>query len=809
MTSSLSFSRDQFIQCNVIVLFLLVCTAFQASSQIKISGKIVTKDNTALEFAEIVLLNKDSVGIKGELANEDGSFLISAPAGRYTLLVRQFSRRFYSQVIDSQTDVKLGDIIISNNTHELGTVNVEVKSKLIERKPDRLVFNVENAINAAGGDALEALKITPGVRVQNDVISMIGKSNLAVMIDDKLIQLSGDDLINYLRSIPADNIKSIDVISTPPAKYDAAGNSGFVNIHLKKSRRDSWNASLSSTYLQRMYASSSSFGNFNYNKNKFSLSASAFYAKGIFYKTEDDDAYFKDGLWHTHSTLNFHYNRYNTNVNLDYQLTPRWTIGSQVMLNLGSNFFTNSPYSYVYDYETGEKIRSLENVSPSYISPALKSFNLYNEFKLDTTGRKLTVNMDYFNFTNSDRKQYEGVSTIAHPYSMQYFKGMNKNEQNITNLAAKADVEYPLKWINLSFGGKVSNAVAKHNISSYNSGIVDQLPDDMVLNRTLFSYTENVEALYISGNKKFGKKWESQLGLRTEATQIKTFSQNLDQKNAKTYIKLFPTAYVTYTANENSVFTFNYSRRINRPGFFDLNPNAYFLNPFQIIEGNPFLQPAFIDNAELVHAYKKLESKLYFSDEKNMFAQLPLADSNISFIHFINENYFSTKRFGISESYVFDKFGWWTSTNEADLNYAVVLSSVPNAKGAKGFNSRLTTKNDFNLNEAKTLLFNITYFYSFRGVDGIFTVLPQSNLSAAFQYLLLEKNLRLSLRITDIFRKERDRMRTTVNGVYQDGNYYHDSQSVQLSVSYKFGNNKLKEKHRETGNQEERNRAGG
>lgn len=476
---------------------------------------------------------------------------------------------------------------------------------------------------------------------------------------------------------------------------------------------------------------------------------------------------------------------------------------------MGSNFFTNNPYSYVYDYETGERIRSLNNISPSKQAPSFKSVNLYNEFKIDTTGKKLTVNMDYFNFTNSDKKQYEGTSVIAHPYQTQYFKGINQNDQDITNLARKVDVEYPLKWVTLSFGGKASNSVAKHNISSYNSGIVDNFPLNPELNRTTFTYTENVEALYLSANKKINKYWESQLGCRMEATQIKTFSQNLNQRNNRDYIKLFPTVYIAYTAGENSIFALNYSRRINRPGFFDLNPNAYFLNPFQIIDGNPFLQPAFIDNAELVHTYKKLTSKLYASYEKNMFAQLPLADSSASFIHFINENYFSTKRLGISESYVFDKFSWWNSTNELDLNYAYVISNVPNATGKKGINSRVSTRNDFYLNAGKTINCSVTYIYGFRGVDGIFNLRPQSNLSLAFQYLMLNKNLRMTLRFSDIFRTELDRMYTTVNGVYQDGSYYHDSQCMQFSVSYKFGNNKLKEKHRETGNQEERNRAGG
>ncbi len=782
--------------------------AVQASAQIKITGKIITKNNTPLEFAEVVILNKDSMGIKSELANEDGTFLIAIQQGRYTLQIRQFSKLFFTTVIDSQTDINLGDILIENATHQLGAVDLEVKSKLIERKVDRVVFNVENSINAAGGDALEALKVTPGVRVQNDKITMIGKSTLSVMIDDKLVQLSGDDLANYLKSIPADLIKSIEVITAPPAKYDAAGNSGFVNIKLKKSRRNAWNASVGTNYLQRTYTDNSLFGNFNYNKNKFSMTASVYLVKGSFYRTEDDYAYFTDAVWHTRSSIKFNYQRANTNLSLDYKLSSRWVIGGQSMLNVGNNKMTNNPSTYAYDYETGEKVHSLENTSPTNMNPSVKSLNLYSEFQIDTLGKKITFNTDYFYFSNTDSKKYYGTSFIKTPFANKYFEGENINKQIIPNMSCKLDVDYPLKWISLTFGGKVSNSIAKNNILAFNSGEVMQLPPDYSLEESKFKYTENVEALYLSGNKKINKHWELQLGSRVEATQTKMYSENTKQLVKKNYVKLFPTAYINYSINDNSSFTLNYSKRISRPSFFDLNPNAYYLSPLQIIEGNPFLQPAFIDNIELLHGYKKLQSKLYVSYEKNLFAQIPLANDSTNFIRFTNLNYYTTKRFGILENYIVNPFSWWTSTNEVDLNYTISVSSVPEAQGKKGVNSRVSTSNDFNLNTKKTILLNLTYWYGFRGVDGIFVTLPQSALSVAFQFLMLKKNLSASLRVYDPFRTERDRMQTTVNGVFQNGDYYHDSQALRLSISYKFGNNNMKTKQRETGNEEERNRTG-
>lgn len=788
---------------------LFVSLSFQLSAQIKITGKIVNKNNTPLEFAEVILLNKDSVGIKSELANEDGSFILSVQQGNYTLRIQQFSKLFFTKQILAETDVNLGTIQIENSSQELGAVNIEVKDKLIERKVDRVVFNVENSLRAVGGDALEALSVTPGVRVQNDKLTMIGKSSLAVMIDDKLIQLSGDDLANYLKSIPSDLIKSIEVISIPPSKYDAAGNSGYVNIKLKKGRKNAWNALLTSAYLQRTHGDGLASGNFNYNKNKLSISASVFGRKGAIHISENDDSYFPDGVWHTRNPFDVTYAVSNGRVGFDYQLSPKWIIGSQFMMNSNASVLTDNPYTFVQDYATEKRTRYLHTAIINNQHPLIGSWNLYNEFKIDSLGKKMTINLDYLHFGNNDERIYEGTSVIENPYSYKYFEGVNINEQDITNFSGKLDIEIPLKWINLSTGGKISTSTAQNNITSFNSGIVDSPVTEYELAKNKFQYMENVEAVYLSGSKKINKHWESQLGARVEATFTKTYAEKLNYPRKKNYIKLFPTAYVTYTVNDNSTVTLSYSRRIDRPRFGDLNPNMYYINAFQTIEGNAFLQPAFIDNMELVHTFKRLESKVYVSYENNLFSQIPVNDPATSMILYTNKNYIDIKKIGIAENYVFDKLAWWTSTNSADVNYTSSTITLISAEVLNGFNSTVSTSNDLNLNKNKTLLFNISYRYIFRNVWGIFTNLPQQSLSLGFQLLLLDKNLKISANASDAFRTEKQRSSSTVNGVYQFGNNYYDNQSFQLSVSYKFGNKTINVKQRETGNEEERNRTGG
>jgi len=791
-----------------IAFILLILLNTSVYAQIRITGKIKNQLNTSVESAEILLISKDSVTIKSELSNEVGEFNIETKQDLYKLLIRKENRIFFSKNLQIDSDLDLGTITIDNSTQIEGVL-ITGKKKLIERKIDRLIFNVENSINASGGDALDMIAISPGVKVQNDKIMMIGKNTLSVMINDKILQLSDQDLSNYLKAIPSDDIKSIEIITNPPAKYEASGNSGLININLKKGKKDSWNALVGSSYLQRVYGEGSVMGNYYYNKNKLTISSSLNYKKGKMYTEQDDYAYFPDGLWYTRSPFTSDYARINGKIGVDYQLSPNWTVGSQLLFNNNNPVYTDNTITPVYDYKTNEVKRYMLSSGTNSQNPSITLLNLYNDFKLDSLGKKITVNLDYLDFSNKDIKSYSGISIINSPYSNAYFRGINKNDQNIKNLSGKIDVEMPIKLVNISFGGQVSNSKTNNFISAFNSGMVDNPISELPLSNTNFEYIENIEALYASVNKKINDNWESQIGLRMEATQTKTFSEILSQATKRNYIKFFPTAYISYTPNDNSTFTLSYSRRVDRPKFNDLNPNIAFINPFQMIVGNPFLQPAFIDNIEFAYNYKKLESKFYLSNEKNLFSQIAVANPDTNIISFKNENYINTQRYGISESYIFDKFKWWTSNNAIDVNYTISKSNLEiTTKEQKGFNSRISTSNDFNLNTRKTLLINLNYWYAFPGIDGIYTNKAMSSLSFTIKYILFDKNMNISLRVNDLFRTEKEAISSTVNNVFQKGFYYHDSQSIRLSITYKFGNKKIKVNDRESGSEEVKNRTG-
>ncbi|WP_281322353.1 TonB-dependent receptor domain-containing protein [Flavobacterium aestivum] len=789
-------------------LFIAFILSNVLTAQVKISGKVVTTENIPVDFAEVVLFENETVPVKSQVTNEKGEFVLEYKAGLYKLKINQFNSVLYTKEIELNSNLDLGVIII-NQVQELETVVISKKKEIVDRKVDRLVFNVENTISTAGGDALDALKITPGIQIQNETITIIGKSTVRVLIDDKMIELGQEELTNLLKSIPSENIKSIEVITTPPAKYEALGNSGLVNIKLKKSKKDSWNLSLGSGYLHRQHDGEGSLtSNFIYNQNKLSMSASLNYRNGGIYLEQESRIHFADELWALDYPLQKKHKMLNGIFSMQYAATPKWTFGFQYLTNLNKTNTDATRSLLIYDNDTNEVKQNITSVGYAFLRPTLHSINLFNEYKINQKGGKMVVNLDYFNYGSDDSRPYEGTSEEYNPPKEQFFKGINNNNQSINNFSSKIDFELPIAWVNLSFGGKISFSDTKNLISAFNSDFTDVPVTDMPLSNFEFGYKENVQAVYLSGNKKFSNNLESQIGLRVENTQAKSYDVDLDQSVNNNYTKLFPSFNISYTPQPNSVYRFSYSRRIDRPNFAQLNPNIAYINPFQSIQGNPLLQPSFADNFEFIYSYKKLESKFYYSHDKNVFMQISTPDPETNVVRIINQNIFNMERLGIAEIYVFNKFKRWTSNNTADFNYTKSKSLIESTKGVEGFNLKLSTNNDFILNDKKTFLFNLNYWYVFPKTEGFVKLDASSSTSLTIQYLLLNNDLRISLKANDIFRTEKIKFNPTVNGVYQEYSLYNDSRYIQLYLNYRLGSKKAKIVNRNTGNEEERKRTG-
>ncbi|WP_454059818.1 outer membrane beta-barrel protein [Elizabethkingia ursingii] len=710
----------------------------------------------------------------------------------YILAATLISYAAFSQNVQDTTKVKTVE-----------TVVLEGKKKLIERKPDRLIFNIGNSVAAAGGTALDALKATPNVKINNDAISIVGKSTVLVLIDDKEVYMNGEQLSRYLEGISAENLSKIEVITTPPAKYSAEGNSGIINIVTKKMKTNSWNANVGSSYQRSRRNTWRSNAAFNLQKDKITLQSSIDLGDRRFLRNWNNDLYYPDAHWENRGITDFKNNYYAVKAALDYKVTERLTLGTKFNASLFDTKNSGTPsFSNIYD-SAGALQKYISTSSFQRIKSQQQVYNLYSEYKLDTLGKKITMDLDYVNYNGPGNRPFSYATYKPNNEIVQgsQFVGLNNTESQIQNFSAKIDTELPLKFVNLSFGGRFSTVKTTNDIAAYKEVNSEMVPDTNISN--YFRYRENNEALYISGSKKIGK-WDLQAGLRMEATQTTGYSRELDSTHKNNYIKLFPTLYAMYSIADKTSISFNYSRRINRPSYESLNPFRTINNSNSYNEGNAFLQPAFTDNVELTFTYKNLDSRVYFSSLKNGISQASLIDPATMNNNFVWMNYVDANSFGLAETFTWKPVKWWSSMNTFNLSHSNTQLSI-GPERYKGWTADFSTSNDFTLNKLKTAFFNLTYTQDFGGAYNNFTSKAYSTVDISFKYLAFDKKLVISLVGSNIFNGIGYSYQM-MNGVKQSFRNIWDNQSFRVSLNYKFGNDKIKASNRQSGNTEELNR---
>lgn len=769
------------------------------AQQYQVKGKVVrSSSNKPIEFVNATLIRNDSI-YRDTVTDSLGGFTMAAPEGDYTLKLEYLGEVFTNKEVSISSDVDLGILKIQESV-QLQKVVIKAKKKLIERKVDRLVFNVENTVSAHGGDALDALKITSGLKVQNDQISMIGKNGISVMIDDRLMQLSGDDLINFLKTIKSDDIKNIEVITTPPAKYEAEGNGGIINIKLKKNKANGWSNTIRTTYKQATYPSFSIGNNLMYKKNKFNI------LFDIGYRSNQDiytnDIQYNFSLNYLQQSV---FEKSNTNgitgaINIGYKVNEKLQLGLQY-----SGFST----------DTDKKSNNINNVI-IYQNPHVKnillsegmtdqkyhsnSLNFNAIKKISNSDNKVVFDIDYFNlntnrFNNLNSDDFTAVD--------------NNNLRKIENISSKIDFDIPNKWANLSFGAKISFTETNNDIDISRYNIINQKPKSIYNQLDYFTYNENIQGIYFSANRKFGTKWEGKVGLRTEFTQSKGYSKTENKTNINKYIKFFPTVYLSYLLNRENTFTLSYGRRVNRPSYSNLNPARWYLTPTSYEEGNPFLQPSFTSNFELSHSYRNfLTTTVSFSKTEDGFGQLTIHDIKDNIQAFVRRNYYNYSLFSLSEYINHHIFPWWTASVEGSLYYTETNTYTKYLKPKySGWGGYFSTTNSFIFNKNKTILAQLTYEYNYPTIFNENKIEEYSSLGIGVKLLLNRKKLQIAINANNILGTDRIKASNTTQGVYQTFKQYYDTQYIRLSLSYKFGNKDISGDRRKTSNEDEKGRS--
>jgi len=789
------------------VLLVILITSFSTYSQVNING-VVKNSKETIGFANVFLTDSNNKIITGTITNEEGAFSLLVKNVGSTLNISFIGYEIWTKEISLEEDQNLGIITLKEDSSKLDEVVITTNKKLIERKVDRLVFNVGQSISASGGSAVDALKVAPRVRVQNDAISIIGKSEVRVLVNDRLIQLTGDDLTVFLKSIRAEDIQSIEVITNPPAKYEVEGNSGLLNIKLKKSKLNSFNTSIRSSYKQATYSTAIVGVGLMYQKNKIAILSDINYSKGSIESTLKNNIFYPEQLWQEKNIGRDFTNSLSYKLGIDYRLSKKISIG---LLYIGN---TNKPNT-----KENDKIQFINNrtklldslIVTKSVSDREKTYNSLNThltYKIDSIGKNLSIDLDIFNYRNNNSREFSSNNFMSNNIIIpnSFFSAQNNGNQNISNYSINIDMEHPFKKGSFNYGSKLSFTNTNNDII-FNELTTGMPVFDSALSN-LFKYEEKTQTFYSSIQKRLSERLEAKLGVRVENTQTTGDLVTLNQINKNSYTEFFPTAYLSYQPNENNSFSLNYGRRINRPTFSWLNPFRWYSSNYSFSEGNPKLKPSFTNNIEFEFTRKdNWVNILYFSKIKDGFDYVTIVDDESKIQILSAKNYIKSSIIGLYETINLKPFKWVSTNLGLNIYYSYSKSGIPiTNQSLDGWNSESSFSSDFILQKDKKILLNVAYVFTSDGVSGLDRALSSSQLNMALKLFMLKKDLQVSIVGNDILKTNKQKYIGLSNNFKTSFENYFDARYFQLSLTYTFGG-KISVDEREIKNREDKERA--
>lgn len=786
---------------------LFLVTASIAQTKNNIAGTILSPDKKPFAAATIELLRvADSLKLKVAVSDQQGKFTFdNIEAAQYFLQIsavgheKSFSKVFAVEA--GATAVEIEPVVLTARSQDLKAVTVAATKSLIEQKIDRMVVNVEAFVSNAGTNALEVLEKTPGVQVDKDGnISLKGKQGVIVMLDGRPAYLSGAELANLLKGMQASQLEQIEVMTNPPAKYDAAGNSGIINIKTKKNKQKGFNGNVSAGFSQGFYPKTNESLSLNYRNGKVNLFSNYsfvlnqnFQELDIYRRYKNDDGSI-NAIFTQESLMKRKFIGNNLKLGMDYYLTKKTTLG--IVLGGFYNPETTDGTNTMFLKDASSHVDSLVYAT-SDIDETWKnmSANFYVRHVFDSTGRELSADLDYITYKASSTQRF--VNTTLTP------EWVKKNEEqllgdlpvNIDIYSAKADYIHPLgKTAKLELGWKSSYVSTDNKAQYYNGQPGNWSPD---YGKTFyFDYEENINAAYISFNKQISEKWGVQAGLRYENTNMKGLTHGnptkLDSSFDRSYNSWFPTVFVSYKLHKDHTLSANFGRRIDRPAYQDLNPFLFFLDKYTYGAGNPYMKPQYTNNFELSHLFKGfLTTTLNYSITTDVFSETfdqekkPNGEYGYATIQ-RNGNIGRRENGGISVNAQIKATNWFTAMLYTNYNYSRyegVLYGEPIDVSA----GNLLVSINNQLKFKKGWSAELSGWYRTKGVEGQIIIEPFGALTAGISKQVLKGNGTVKLNIRDIFYTQWVEGDINFKSTEAHFKNYRDTRVANITFTWRFG----------------------
>jgi hypothetical protein len=788
----------------LLTAFILISSlSAHAQSSGKLAGAARDAKVQPDESATITLLNAaDSAKVRSTATDKAGQFVFDhVPAGKYLIMATSVGfNTLYSPAITLSKEGSsrnLSPLVLTSTATSLKEFAVVAHRPFIEQKADRMVVNVDASPTNAGSSAMDVLEKSPGVTLdKDDNISLKGKQGVTIMIDGKPTYLSSTQLASYLRSLPASALDQIELMTNPSAKYDAAGNSGIINIKTKKNKLKGFNGNLNLTHTQGIYPKPSGSLNLNYRDGKANFFLNAGYARwegfqhlSITRKYLDEGTNTVNSIFSQETEIHFTNPSMNLKFGMDYYLSDKTTIGFVV-----SGFQNKEQNRSTSNISLLDPKYTLDSIvySPSTNNTTWKngSVNLNFRHSFDSAGRELTADLDYVRYSSVSDQYFDNITYAPNKTQLgeTVLTGDLPSAINIYTL--KTDYTRPLpKGYKLETGIKLSYVNTDNNANYFN--LLNNVPEVDTTKTNHFLYKENINAAYVNMTRQI-KKFSIQLGLRAENTNYSGHQLgnglsviNRDSSFSRSYVNLFPTAYISYSANDNNVFSINYGRRIDRPAYQDLNPFLFFLDQYTYQAGNPYLQPQYTNNVELTHTWRHfLNTTLNYSYTTGFFSETFQQSGQATIVR--NGNIGSRQSAGIAVSAQVKVAKWWTSILYSNLNYNKFSGFLYGENiNVDATTLLLNVNNQFNFPHGWAG--ELSGFYRTKGVEGQIVVDPMGQTSAAISKKILKDKASLKLAIRDMFYT--NKVSGYINFQQTEATFRNvrDSRQIAMTFTWNFG----------------------
>ncbi|MES2649811.1 MAG: outer membrane beta-barrel family protein [Bacteroidota bacterium] len=803
-----------FLNILQVVPCLLVYSLLPGQSSV--SGFVLGNDKKPMANANVLLLNeKDSSLVKGSTSNVSGFFsLEKIKTGNYMALISStgFKEYYQRNILVNKEDVNVGNIILEQESNALNNVIVTGKKPLFEQKIDRMVINVKSSITNTGGTVLEVLEKSPGVTVNRSSGSIVmnGKDGVQVMINGKMNYMPTEAILQMLNGMNASTVEKIELITNPPAKYDAAGNAGYINIVLSQNPNQGFNGSIDLSMGVGNGTNPKASTNFNYRNKQFNIYGNYSYSRlaqlqnGRFYRRVKDNSLLSE--IETTTDRDPYQRNHNARIGIDYIIGRKTIIGAIIGgYNNKWEMDAINHSKYIKNGIVDTQI-SIKNHEINYWKHAMGNLNLMHSIK---EGESLSMNVDYLHYGNENPTDYLNSYYNAGNIHLADESTFSGKVTNINIWVSQFDYEKKIGTkSSIQLGAKGASSHFTNNVLVKKQELGIWIPDSAFTAN--YKLVENIGAAYISIDHNLSANTTLKGGLRYEYTYSNLGSEK--QKNIvdRKYGRLFPTFYINHKLNEKNSVNFSYSRRINRPSFNNLAPFLIFIDPKTFVSGNAALQPAITDGIKLGFVTGKFIVSGTYSYISNAIANFQFEiDTNKNTQTVIAANIKKSQIGNLSISIPVNITKWWFSQVNLDGTWHQMKTGSKNGPiDVAQLFFGISGAQNFKL--PKRFAIELSGFYQSKSLSAFFgasTLQPFGRLNFALQKKFEQSTLTLG--VDDIFSSFifKTELAAQDDNFFTEGRLQISQRMFKLSYSLNFGSKILKDKRtRITASEEERSR---